>query len=132
MIYIKSINIQNVRPYLIAMYIRRTSIKSHRTGELFYTYRLFESVRIGDKVRQQTLINLDCHFDVPRERLTPLSQRIETIIQADLFPSQLDPQPEKKAQYMPTQWLTQDHVDLRDLSLLLIGRYCKPGTVKAT
>ena len=69
------------------MYIRRTSIKSRRTGEPYYTYRLVESVRIGDKVRQQTLINLGRHFDVPREQWAPLARRIEQITQGDLFPA---------------------------------------------
>jgi len=81
------------------MYIRRTSIKSRQTGEPYYTYRLVESIRIGDKVRQQTLINLGCHFDVPREQWPPLTQRIEQIIQGDLFPSELEPQLEEIAQH---------------------------------
>jgi len=80
------------------MYIRRTSIKSRRTGEPYYTYRLVESVRIGNKVRQQTLINLGRHFDVPREQWAPLARRIEQIIQGELFPSELDSQLEEMAQ----------------------------------
>ncbi len=80
------------------MYIRRTSIKSRRTGEPYYTYRLVESIRIGDKVRQQTLINLGRHFDVPREQWAPLARRIEQITQGDLFPCKLDTQLEEMAQ----------------------------------
>ena len=82
------------------MYIRRTSIKSRRTGEPYYTYRLVESVRREHKVRQQTLINLGRHFDVPREQWAPLAQRIEQITQGkrDLFPIELDSQLEEAAQ----------------------------------
>lgn len=82
------------------MYIRRTSIKSRQTGEPYYTYRLVESVRIEDKVRQRTLVNLGRHFDVPREQWASLAQRIEQITQgeSDLFPADLDAQLEEVAQ----------------------------------
>ena len=59
------------------MYIRRTSIKSRRTGEPYYTYRLVESVRVEGQVRQRTLLNLGRYFDIPREQWAPLAQRIE-------------------------------------------------------
>ena len=50
------------------MYIRRTAIKSRRTGEPYDTYRLVESVRLEGSVRQRTLLNRGRHFDVPREQ----------------------------------------------------------------
>ncbi|MFZ0256522.1 MAG: hypothetical protein WAN46_12975, partial [Gammaproteobacteria bacterium] len=62
------------------MYIRRTAIKSRRTGEPYYTYRLVESVRLEGSVRQRTLLNLGRHFDVPRERWGLLAQRIEQLL----------------------------------------------------
>ncbi len=62
------------------MYIRRTSIKSRRTGEPYYTYRLVESVRCGARVRQRTLLNLGRHFDVARDRWAVLAQRIEQLV----------------------------------------------------
>ena len=82
------------------MYIRRTSIKSRHNSEPYYTYRLVESVRIGDKVRQKTLVNLGRHFAVPREQWPQLAQRIEQITQGQqtLFGSSLDPQWEADAQ----------------------------------
>lgn len=61
------------------MYIRRTTTKSRRTGEPYYTYRLVESLRTADGVRQRTLLNLGRHFDVPRERWAELAQRIEQL-----------------------------------------------------
>ncbi len=83
------------------MYIRRTSIKSRHTGEPYYTYRLVESVREGDKVRQKTRLNLGRHFAVPREQWAQLTQRIEQILQGQsaLFDSELDPQWETDAQH---------------------------------
>ncbi len=82
------------------MYIRRTSIKSRRNGEPYYTYRLVESVRIAGKVRQRTLLNLGRHFDLPREQWPLLAQRIEQLTnrQEDLAPVELDAQWEATAQ----------------------------------
>ena len=82
------------------MYIRRTSIKSRRTGEPYYTYRLVESVRVEGQVRQRTLLNLGRHFEVPREQWGPLAQRIEQLAsrQGDLVPVELDAQWETTAQ----------------------------------
>ena len=49
------------------MYIRAT--KTHtKGGKPAFSYRLSRSVRIGDKVRQETLVNLGVDFPVPRER----------------------------------------------------------------
>lgn len=57
--------------------IRRTTIKSRRTGEPYYTYRPVESLRSEGRVRQRTLLNLGRHFDVPRDRWAALARRIE-------------------------------------------------------
>jgi len=83
------------------MYIRRTSIKSRRTGEPYYTYRLVESVRVEGQVRQRTLLNLGRYFDIPREQWAPLAQRIEQLVsrQGDLVPMELDEQWEAAAQH---------------------------------
>jgi len=82
------------------MYIRRTSIKSRRSGEPYYTYRLVESVRLEGQVRQRTLLNLGRHFDVPREQWSPLAQRIEQLThrQGNLVPVELDAHWEAAAQ----------------------------------
>jgi len=82
------------------MYIRRTTIKSRQSGEPYYTYRLVESVRVDDKVRQKTRLNLGRHFEVPREQWAPLVQRIEHILngQTELFPAELETQWEEAAQ----------------------------------
>jgi transposase len=84
----------------VGMYIRRTTIKSRRNGEPYYTYRLVESIRLDGKVRQRTLLNLGRHFDVAREQWAPLAQRIEQLTsrQGNLFPSELDGNLEVEAQ----------------------------------
>ena len=75
------------------MFIRRTTIKSRRTGEPYYTYRLVESYRSAKGVRQRTLLNLGSHFEVPRAQWGALAQRIEAVLQGqlDLLPDGLDP-----------------------------------------
>lgn len=82
------------------MYIRRTTIKSRKNGEPYYTYRLVESFRTVKGVRQQTLLNLGRHFDVPREQWAFLAQRIEQIVnvQLDFVPLDLDLKWEETAQ----------------------------------
>ncbi len=40
------------------MFFRRTTIKSRETGEPYYTYRLVESVRTADTVRQRRILNV--------------------------------------------------------------------------
>ncbi len=82
------------------MFIRRTTIKSRESGEPYYTYRLVESVRMGQTVRQQTVLNLGRQFEVPRAQWGPLAQRIEALIQGqlDLIADGLEPQWEAMAQ----------------------------------
>lgn len=62
------------------MFIRRTTIKSRKTGEPYYTYRLVESVRTEKGVRQRTLLNLGTHFPYPRKKWPEMAGRIEDII----------------------------------------------------
>ena len=77
-----------VSVYYMAMYIRRTSIKSRKDGTQYFTYRLVESQRIGAKVKQITLLNLGRNFSLPREQWPELSSRIQDIIigRQRLFP----------------------------------------------
>ena len=82
------------------MYIRRTTIKSRQTGEPYYSYRLVESIREGERIRQRTLLNLGRYFEVPRAQWAALVQRIEHLVggQADWLPGELDAQWEEVAQ----------------------------------
>lgn len=87
------------------MFIRRTTVKSRRTGESYYTYRLVENYRTTNGVRQRTLLNLGAHFEVPKEQWSALARRIEALLhgQLDLMPNDLDPRWEATAQGYATQ-----------------------------
>ena len=62
------------------MFIRATSQKNAKTGRSYTTYRLVEAYRNHDgKARQQTLLNLGAHFDLPKEQWKLLADRIEEI-----------------------------------------------------
>lgn len=66
------------------MYIRRTTIKSRKNGEPYFTYRLVESVRTEKGVSQRTLLNLGRDFSFPRESWSDLACRINEIISGQL------------------------------------------------
>ena len=44
------------------MYIRRVPTRNITTGESYFTHRLVRTERIGNRVRQVTLLNLGRHF----------------------------------------------------------------------
>ena len=88
------------------MYIRKTKIKNSKQGKAYYSYRIVESIRDGNKVKQKTLLNLGKHFDIEPCHWSALSSRIEQLLQSgvveqtDLFDlqSELDETLEKAAQ----------------------------------
>lgn len=62
------------------MFIRASSQKDKKTRCTYTTYRLVESYRNQDgKVRQHTLLNLGCHFNIEKNNWHVLSTRIEEI-----------------------------------------------------
>ena len=103
---------------LPAMYIRRTSIKSRKDGSQYYSYRLVESKRAEQGVRQHTLLNLGADFALPREQWPDLTKRIEGILggQQSLFDIEHDI--EKLSQYCAS-YQDVDHLegDLREVDL---------------
>jgi hypothetical protein len=63
------------------MYIIKTVSKSKKDStKKYYTFRLMESQRIGDKVKKITLLNLGSDFNVEQKYWAELSKRIEDII----------------------------------------------------
>ena len=91
------------------MYIRQTSIKSKKSGEPYFTYRLVESERVAGQVKQRTLINLGRHFDVPKSQWGDLATRISQLLetaQASLFNAELATELEQLAQRYAAQILT--------------------------
>jgi len=90
------------------MFIRSTSIKSKGTGGSYYTYRLVENERVGNKVKQRTLLNLGRHFDVPKPQWAELAARISQLLEqtpCDMFTVELTAELEVMAQRYTAQIL---------------------------
>ena len=62
------------------MFIRRTKTRTTESGEQYFSYRLVDTYRVADRVRQRTLLNLGNAFNVPHEHWPLLTQRIKQII----------------------------------------------------
>ena len=77
------------------MYIRRVPTRKKSDTERYFSYRLVESRREGDRVRQRTLLNLGSHFPIPQEQWPVLVERVQTLLtgKIDLDPG-LEPDPE--------------------------------------
>ena len=63
------------------MFIRKTKTKTLDDGEAYFTYRLVESVRDGQQVRQRTLLNLGKDFAIEPQHWPLLVARIEQLLQ---------------------------------------------------
>ena len=62
------------------MFIRRTQTRNRNAGEPYSTYRLVETSRVGDAVKQTTLLNLGSHFDLPQGEWAALARRIDELL----------------------------------------------------
>ena len=62
------------------MFIRRTQTRSRISGEPYVTHRLVQSTRVGDAIKQTTLLNLGSHFDLPRVHWPALAQQIDELV----------------------------------------------------
>jgi transposase len=82
------------------MYIRRATTRRAASGETYHTYRLVESRREGNRVRQLTRLNLGCHFDLPEAEWPLLCARLEQLLshQETLLPVELPERVESLAQ----------------------------------
>jgi len=74
------------------MYIRQTTTQRKSDGTIYHTYRLVESTRIENKVRQHTLLNPGSQYPVPREQWGVLTDRVDDILhhQRSLFSLESD------------------------------------------
>ena len=63
------------------MYIRRTKTKTLEGGDAYFTYRIVESVRLGQQVKQRTLLNIGKNFAIEQEHWPLLTARIEQLQQ---------------------------------------------------
>jgi hypothetical protein len=82
------------------MFIRRSPTRNKATGESYFTFRLVRTERVGDKVRQVTLLNLGRHFPLAQDQWPALCARIEQLTcgQASLLPVELSEAAERLAQ----------------------------------
>ena len=73
------------------MFIRRTQTRNRTSGEPYTTHRLVESSRVGNAVKQRTLLNLGSHFDLPQAEWPALARRIKELVrgQKPLLDAQL-------------------------------------------
>lgn len=63
------------------MFIRKTVSKNkNNVDDKYYTYRLVESYRVGNSVKQRVLLNLGADFNVDQNNWFILATRIEDII----------------------------------------------------
>ena len=62
------------------MFIRRTQTRSRISGEPYVTYRLVNSARVGNTIKQSTVLNLGSHFDLPQAHWPALAQRIDELV----------------------------------------------------
>ena len=90
------------------MFIRRTKTRTTDSGEHYYSYRLVDTFRDGNRIRQRTLLNLGSGFHFPPEQWKELTQRIEQIVlgQHDvLLP--VPPEVEREAQSIAASLLNK-------------------------
>ena len=92
------------------MFIRRTQTRSTSTGEAYFTHRLVRSERVGNNVRQRTLLNLGRHFNVAQGDWPALCQRIDELLAGQLqLAPECPPALEAHAQHITAQLLARHH-----------------------
>ena len=58
------------------MFIRRTQTRRTGDGKPYFSHRLVHAQRLGNTVRQRTLLNLGRHFDIPQAHWPLLCARV--------------------------------------------------------
>ncbi len=87
------------------MFIRCTQTRSRKSGQPYTTYRLVQSVRTAQGIKQSTLLNLGSHFDLPKDQWPLLAQRIDELLhnQTSLIESTLSEAAQTLAQRYAAQ-----------------------------
>ena len=62
------------------MFIRRTQTRRTDDGRPYFSHRLVHTRRVGNAVRQRTLLNLGRHFDIPQTQWPLLCTRVDDIL----------------------------------------------------
>ena len=99
------------------MYIRKTQTGKRKAGGHYYTYRLVETYRVGNKVIQRTLLNLGSDFSFPEEYFPALCSRIKEILHNQQSIFDKDPEIESMAQNIAAKVLIsqqKNHTDNND------------------
>jgi len=106
------------------MYIRKTQIQKKKAGGHYYTYRIVESLRIGKKVNQHTLLNLGAEFSFPKEQWPILIKRIQEILYGQQSLLEIDKEIEKWAQNYAAriiakqqEWESDNGLDYREIDV---------------
>lgn len=103
------------------MYIRKTKTKSLDNGEAYYTYRIVESIRLENKVKQRTLLNLGKDFTIDQEHWPLLTARIEQLMQ------DAHPEPQQQELFVLADDLTQLlEATAQRYSTLIIAKLAQP------
>ena len=91
------------------MFIRRTRTRRTQTGQAYFTHRLVRAERVGETVRQRTLLNLGSHYDIERAYWPVLCARIEHLLsgQAELLDPDCPAALEREAQRIAAQLLAR-------------------------
>ena len=89
------------------MFIRRAKTRTTENGDTYYAYRLVQSERSAEKVRQRTLLNLGSNFPVQRQHWPLLCARIRQLLdrQGDLVTLNCPQDVEWHAQHIAAQLL---------------------------
>ena len=91
------------------MFIRRTTTRDRHSGEPYFTFRLVHAARVGNAVKQRTLLNLGTHFDLPQTEWPALATRIDQLLhgQASLLVPTLSEAVETLAQRYAAQLIAR-------------------------
>jgi len=83
--------------YAHRIYIRRVHTHNKRTGEPYSTHRLVRTERIGQEIRQVTLLDLGRHFAIEVQNWASLCTRVQEICSGQSVRLALDPSLEQLA-----------------------------------
>ena len=100
------------------MFIRKTTTRTLNDGTTYHTFRLVHNVRIQDRIKQETLLNLGSKFRVDPSDWGTLCARIEELLsgQASLMPP-LSNELEATASGIVEQLLSKQALQLRKAGL---------------
>lgn len=99
------------------MYIRKTQIQKKKAGGYYYTYRIVESQRIGNKVTQRTLLNLGTDFSLAEEQWPTLTKRILEILHGQRSLLEIHSDIEKRARNYAARIIAKQQDESSDNSL---------------